>query len=480
MANGLRIEVPSDAAARAAAPAAAGVFAAAAGVDAAGTRRVTQVLDTMLAWVAVRAYPDGSVGPIEVRLRAVEGGLDVLISDRGHPAADFGGAIAHLPAELAPLAEETRELRQVNLADLGTRLSAVITIPGLRPSVRQRPAPTGPRVARVTPADVEIRDAEPGDAQAIVDLVFAAYGLSYAHPDFYRPEWIATQLLTRRVLATVAVFHGEVVAHHALLVTEPGAAVESAVVVVHPAFRSLGIVSNHLDHVRAQAVAAGAPAILSRAVTHHPYSQMIEQSLGFRTTGLMLGAAAYEDHPRSALTMAYLVLDPRPHSVSLPTAYAELLAGAYGNACVETVLAAQPTPHDGGPAVTTTRSRIDVLPGSEVITVSAWNPRARASLGRAIRAAVRSEVAVVYADVDLAALTRPQLDEVVALLRTHDFGYCGLVLFGHLGHDHLRLQALLTDQVQLQGLVLEGDSTAGLYERILADVSQPGAVGPRG
>ena len=62
-----------------------------------------------------------------------------------------------------------------------------------------------------------------------------------------------------------------------------------------------------------------------------------------------------------------------------------------------------------------------------------------------------------------------QLDAAVAVLREYDFFICGLMPFGMEGHDRLRLQAVLTEDVQLEGLVLDSDFGVQLRDWVFAD-----------
>lgn len=62
-----------------------------------------------------------------------------------------------------------------------------------------------------------IRDATPTDSEAISQLLYENYHLTYGHPDFYRPRWVAEQLGEGALLSSLAEVGGEVIGHHAIM-----------------------------------------------------------------------------------------------------------------------------------------------------------------------------------------------------------------------------------------------------------------------
>ena len=57
----------------------------------------------------------------------------------------------------------------------------------------------------------------PEDAEAIAQLLYQNYHLSYVHADFYRPRYLIAGFATGGLLSAVAVHDGQVVGHHALM-----------------------------------------------------------------------------------------------------------------------------------------------------------------------------------------------------------------------------------------------------------------------
>lgn len=468
-ADGMRVEVAADPGDRQIAVQAAAAFARVRGAAPLQVDRTCEVVEAVLAWAAARAYPEGS-GTLTLDLTAGDNGVLVTVIDEGRPAEEFGGYRGREPDSLAPVAGVTRGLRQVNLGTAGNLISAVVDLPGFRPNVPRNSPPRDSRHPGSQRERLLLRDAAVDDAPQIANLIYECYGHDYAHEGFYRPEWIAEQIAAGRLLAVVAVLAGEVVGHNALMVEDPDAAVEIGALAVATAHRGLGITGDLAEAVAARARSCAAPAVLVRPVTHHSRTQRAAAQWGFTTTALLLGAAPYGEHPRSALLVEYLALRTAPRAVSLPSRYQEEVTATYDRLR----LARIPAEVTRTPARVERRDdQVGDLPGTARLIVSGWDGDSSAALVDAVRTARQSGAAVVYCDVDLHTADGRQLDEIVAMLRSHDFFYCGLLPFGSGGHDHLRLQAMLTDQVQVDAMVLHSPDSRHLLDVILAD------AGPR-
>ncbi|MFM8883749.1 MAG: hypothetical protein ACKOH7_02950 [Solirubrobacterales bacterium] len=477
MANRVRVAVGSDRRDLFLVPDHAEGCARARGLADAARARLVEVVHRLVNWVNDSAYPNDQTGEIAVQLELAEGAVRVLVEDWGEPLAAFGGGLGPAPEELAGVDALTDDLRLVNLGREGKRLSASVPAEGVAPEELAaladfaREAPSG----EVTADQVEIVDATAEDAEAISKLLYVNYGLGYGHPDFYRPLWVSEQIEAGRVVSTVARLGGEVVGHHAMLREEGIEAGETGVAVVHPAYRGLGIFGRLFARTVERARGAEVPAIFGRAVTSHPYSQRAEHARGYRETALMLGSVPPgkpDDDGvarRGASLLTWLPLDLAERPVSFPGRYEELLGAAYANLELPTGdsdPAAALAGLSDAPGVAFAR---DEQRESTVITVGVWGEQARNELLDALREAVRHHDDVAYCDLDLESLTAAELDEAVELLRNYDFFYCGLVLDGRADHDHLRMQAILTDNVELEKIVLDSDYAQGLKEAIFAD-----------
>ena len=477
VANRVRIAIGSDRRDLFLLDSVTGGFAEARGLKAEDRERLVEVVRRLAAWVNDSAYPNDQTGEIAVQLELGEGSVRVLVEDWGEPLAAFGGGLGPVPDALAGVDSLTDDLRLVNLGREGKRLSASVPAEGVAPEELVALADFARQgtPGEVTADQVEIVDATADDAEAISKLLYVNYGLGYGHPDFYRPLWVAEEIESGRVVSTVARLGGEVVGHHAMLREEGMEAGETGVAVVHPAYRGLGIFGRLFARTVERARGADVPAIFGRAVTSHPYSQRAEHARGYRETALMLGSVPPGKPDgdglarRGASPLTYLPLDLAERPVSFPERYEELLGAAYAN--LELPI--------GGSDPASALADLGDAPGvaferdeqreSAVITVGRWGEESRERLLDGLRDAVRHHDDVAYCDLDLEALTPDELDEAVELLRGFDFFYSGLVLDGRGGHDHLRMQAILSDNVELKKIVLDSEYAQGLKEAIFAD-----------
>jgi GNAT superfamily N-acetyltransferase len=477
MANRVRIAIGSDSAEVALVNAVVERFTSLRAVKEQDAQQIQHVVRKLTEWVIERAYPDDPTGELVVQLELAEGAVRCTIEDWGEPVTAFGGGLGGTPAELVEVEEMTHDLRLVNLGRDGKRLSASIDAEGIVPeelvAFAQFARESGEGEA--TADQVEIHETQPADIEAVSRLLYTNYGLGYGHPNFYQPRWVLAEIEAGRLHSTVAVLAGEIVGHHALLLEKSGEAGETGVAVVHPAYRGLGIFNRLFERTIERAHEAEVDAVYARAVTAHPYSQRAEHSRGYRETALMLGSvpqgkdANGEATPRAASLLTFLPLQRAPRAVNLPALYDAPLRAAYENVELELVAAdtEQALAQLGDrPSATIER---DEQRRSSLITVSRWGEEGRAQMLEAVRSAVHHHDDVVYCDLDLTTLSPQELDEAITQLREFDFFYCGLAICAAAGHDHLRLQALMSDQVELDAIVLDSDYAQALRETIFAD-----------
>lgn len=425
-------------------------------------------------WIIDRAYRDDPTGELAFQLELAEGEVRVTIEDWGEPVTSFGGGASPVPAELADADASTTDLRLVNLGREGKRLSFAIPAPEASSEVL---AGYGHLMRSADPTeasseDLEIRDSTAEDAEAISRLLFTNYGLGYGHPEFYRPLWLIEQLNSGHVASTVAVVSGEVIGHHALLLAEGEGSAETGIAVVHPAYRGLGAFGKLFDHTLQRAKGLGLDAVFGRAVTSHPYSQRAELSHGYLPSALMLGIVPVQGRDdmtaRGATLVSFLPIKLSKREVNLPARYAEALKTIYTQLGLEAVEAGAPAASIGAdlPAVT---SVADDERSCSTITVHRFSDETRPDLIKALRHSVHRHDDVAICDLDLHSLSAAELDGAVELLREYDFFFSGLMPFGPAGHDRLRLQALLTDNVELDQILLDSDAGEQLKTWVFED-----------
>ena len=479
MANTLKISIGSDRRDIPIIDAAVQSFAAARDLPADGAQQLCDAVHRMTAWINDNAYPGDQTGEIEIRLEITEGAVFCSLTDTGMPLAAFGDGEGEIPEELRELEMETEDLRLVNLAGEGMRMSAIVRFEGLTPekltTLDEWLLSDAPEQGELE--GIEFRNARPDDAEAIAKLLYATYGLLYPHPDFYRPRWLAAQIESATIYSTVVTHNGELIAHQAMLTEQEGGAVESGVGFVHPAYRGFGLASDFFEFAIERMRAIGVPAILSRAVTNHPYSQRLEAAYGFKTTGLLLGSLPvsvplFHSNLRGALLSAYLPFDTGDRAVSIAGRYESQLAEAYERLGLK--LAGSDTDAgladlEGHDSVITERGGMTGMIGSLLITIGRWDEQARASLIAALRDAVHHKDEIAWCDLDLHSLDADQQTEIIELLRNYDFFYAGLMCFGRVGHDHLRLQSMLSDDIETEKIVLDSDYALSLRDFVLSD-----------
>lgn len=471
MADRVRLTVPSETLSRSLVEGLTGRWCAALEIPAADAEQVVELTGAAVRFTLEHAYPGDPSGQIELTLDLSGRSVRVDVHDWGLPLASGGGELGPLPSGLAELVARAGDLRLLNLGGDGKRITFQVEV--------SYAIDTGPEAhefeTRVTGAagdDVrerlEIRDATPGDAETISQLLYGNYHLTYGHPDFYRPGWVAERIETGLLLSSLAALDGEVIGHHGVMLEEGSSAAETGAAVVHPAFRGLGIFTVLANHSTARTEALGLEALWGRSVTVHPYSQRAALARGYHETGVLLGSVPARMEMegiegaaagrRTASILSYRMLRPSPRAVTLPARYTAELEAAYANVGLETSGSDTPAPSAGSVQSFEEESR-----ATAVISVPAWNEQAVVHELR--RALARQDV--VYVDLDL--VTGAASDEAIEGLNLHGFFYAGLVLSGRDGHDAVRLQRLNADNVELEQIVADSDVSQGILQAVLAD-----------
>ena len=262
------------------------------------------------------------------------------------------------------------------------------------------------------------------------------------------------------------------IGHHAIMTADGAPSAETGVAVVHSAYRGLGVFGRMFPHTVDRARGIGLAAIYGDAVTMHPFSQRAEHAHGYQASALMLGmipaAVTMQNieagHPerRTAVVRSYLLFDRTRRPVTLPERYEALLAGLYEDLDLEQ---AAPVVQDAeGDAVTTAD---EPARGLAFLRVRHWYPGAAEDLVRTVRHLLSRHFDLLYADVDLHAAGAP--DAAVSCLNKHGFFLAGLVLHGADGHDHVRLQRLNCEHVELEAIVCDSPASERLKQHVLED-----------
>jgi N-acetylglutamate synthase-like GNAT family acetyltransferase/anti-sigma regulatory factor (Ser/Thr protein kinase) len=452
-------------------------FGASSGLTAEEARRLGTVVESLVSFTLDNAYRDDDLGEIEVTLESGDGFVRIVMHDWGLPLTSAGGEFGPLPEPLAELASEARNLQLLNLGADGKRLVAEVAVRSSGDGeARQHHVDAAPRQAQggAGAADaIEIRAGTPEDAEAIAQLLYENYHLSYVHGDFYRPRYLMAELASGGLVSTVAVHEGRVIGHHALMPRPGVPSAETGAAVVNSNYRGLGIFGRLFEHTLAEARERALTSVFGDAVTIHPFSQRVELSHGYRETALQLGMVPAQttmrglggdgEKRRTATLRSYRPFDKHARRVALPAAYHELLESLYSNVGLSVEARTAPDPFQGD-AVT---ADVDEPRALGFLRLRLWNREAGMELKRAVRHVLSRHVDVVYADVDL--MTVGNVDEAALALNEVGFFAAGLVLDGPDGHDHLRLQLLDSEEIELDDVVCDSPFAQALRHHILED-----------
>jgi N-acetylglutamate synthase-like GNAT family acetyltransferase/anti-sigma regulatory factor (Ser/Thr protein kinase) len=478
----VKVTVLSDASAPSLLLALLPAFAAGVGIPAEDERRLGAVVEQLVSFTLDNAYPDDDLGEIEVTLESGEGSVQVTVHDWGLPLTSAGGDFGPLPKSLAALAPDARNVLLINLGSGGKRLTAEVSVRsgdgGQASRHHIEAAPRRTRAGAELPDAIEVRAATPDDAEAIAQLLYENYHLSYVHADFYRPRYLMAALASGGLLSTIAVHEGRVVGHHALMPLPGVPSAETGAAVVHSAYRGLGVFGRLFEHTLEAATERGLASVFGDAVTIHPFSQRAELSHGYRETALQLGMVPAQttmrgfggDGPRrrTATLRSYRPFDEHGRQAALPAPYGELLQSVYANVGLSLEARTEPAPSEGE-AVT---ANVDEPRSLGFMRLRRWDGQADSVLKRAVRHLLSRHVDVVYADLDLVAVG--EVDEATAELNELGFFVAGLVLHGPDGHDHLRLQLLDSEEIELEDVVCDSSFAESLRRRVLVDKARVG------
>jgi anti-sigma regulatory factor (Ser/Thr protein kinase)/N-acetylglutamate synthase-like GNAT family acetyltransferase len=471
----VKVTVLSDASARSLVRALVAAFVAETDISADDARRLEMVVDGFVGFTLDQAYPDDDLGEIQVKLEADADVVHVTVHDWGLPMLSAGGIFGPLPDALAALEQDAEGVQLLNLGSAGKRLVADVPArsSGDDHSRRHHVEEAASLSRTELPDAIEVRAATADDAEAIAQLLYENYHLSYVHSDFYLPRFLIAGLTTGELVSAVAVHDGRVVGHHALMPRPGLPSAETGAAVVHSAYRGLGLFGLLFEHTLGAAVGNGLSSVFGDAVTIHPFSQRAELSHGYHETALQFGMVPAQTtmrgfgsggpQRRTATLRSYRPLDGRSRHAARPEAYRELLERIYANVGLTTEPAAAQGSTDGDPVTT----ELDQARALGFLRLRRWDESAGAALKQQVRHLLSRHADVVYADIDLANVD--DVDEATAAANELGFFFSGLMLHGPDGHDHLRLQLLDSTAIELEDIVCDSEFAQALKADVLAD-----------
>jgi len=474
----VKATVPSDASASSLVLALVSAFAEVSGIRGDDAQRLDTVVRGLVSFTLDHAYPDDDLGEIEVILEADADLVHVTVHDWGLPLMSAGGVFGPLPEPLARLEPEAQSLQLLNLGSGGKRLVADVPVrssgDGRAGQNHLEAAP--PRTEK--PDAIEVRAATAVDAEAIAQLLYESYHLSYVHQNFYFPRYLIAAIASEELLSAVAVHNGRVIGHHALMPLPGIPSAETGAAVVHSAYRGLGLFGRLFEHTLDAAIQRGLAAVFGDAVTIHPFSQRAEASHGYRETALQLGMVPAQTtmrgfggqgpKRRTATLRSYRPFEVHARKVGLPAAYQELLESIYANVGHSVEARGEPVPLVGD-AVTV---EVDKPRRLGFLQLSGWDEESETAARQAVRDLLARHVDVVYLDLDLMAVG--DVDEATAVCNELGFFAAGLILHGRDGHDHLRLQLLDSREIELENVICDSSFAKMLKQKVLEDMDRVG------
>lgn len=181
----------------------------------------------------------------------------------------------------------------------------------------------------ITPGQTwEIDLLRPEDAIGVVRLFRTVYGEGYPIPAFVDPEELIRANSEKRVISSVArTPSGDIVGHNAMFRSAPYQRIyESGAGLVHPLYRSGGLVGKAVQHGRDLAADAfGLDALFGESVCNHTHMQKVVIGLGGITCAIevdLMPAEAYAREKsapgRVSTLMDYICLKKTEKQVFIP------------------------------------------------------------------------------------------------------------------------------------------------------------------
>jgi len=370
--TGARLEIPIDAAWTATAQAFVEQSARRYGLDPDQAATLAQASGDLLE-VLLRQEFHSQEPCLQISCRVLPGGLEFVVADQGLPFDSEMWTRPEVAGRLNSLQQRVDHLEFANLGLQGkeTRLRkyfAVIPDSGELPHEREALPIKG------------IRRFEASDAAAVARCLWRTYGYSYSILDaVYIPERLRALNQQGLMNSLVALNEAdEVVGHIALERDAPGdMLVTAGVAAVEPAYRSQGLGIELARRLHQEAIDQKVHQVLCYAVTSHPYSQRLAQSLNFRCCSLVLGASLFSfeglqtaGQQRESLVGYHLALEPSVCKLSQP-----LFAPNRHRAMLQTICA-----HLGLDATFESSPSVELAPGESRLLLQESPPRKTAKI----------------------------------------------------------------------------------------------------
>jgi anti-sigma regulatory factor (Ser/Thr protein kinase) len=329
------------------------------GFDQSETQRIALALKQAVTFVIEKAFEPGEKQTLELSCERVPAGLRVVIKEMGVPldpqeitswnpepasSQDPGAG-----TDLLLMTDLVDEVSIHNLGPQGTEIHLLTYLGGqtaedylaaCEPEVFEAAAPR-PQIEQHT--EFQIRLMDPSDALEVARSVYKAYGYSYFYEHAYYPERVAELNEAGKMVSAVALTTDGQFAGHAAIVAPDGESqvAEIGMAVVKPQFRGQGCLLKLTEFLVPEAEKRGFTGLYVRAVTNHTFSQQVADSLGFRTSAILLGyvptTVSFKGMPeqlsqRGAFVVQYrYIRKPAELNLYAPPLHQEFISKLYSN-----------------------------------------------------------------------------------------------------------------------------------------------------
>lgn len=251
---------------------------------------------------------------IDIDVRRIPGGMQIVISDQGVPRNPFvqrPGSIEELASDLSieNLVEHDSDrisavsdfvihtlldgYSSKNLGKSGRSTEMVLYASEARVGAEEE---TGLAEPGVVGQFTGIRPPLPENITAISRLFYMSYGYSYVNDAVYYPERLKSMIETGDLTSYVAFTkEGRVIGHIALVQPfEEAKIAEWGMAICDPLFRGQGVMTQLVEMIMEQTDTSSYHGVFCHSVTNHGFTQKICQVYGFSDVALLIGYAGAE------------------------------------------------------------------------------------------------------------------------------------------------------------------------------------------
>lgn len=308
--------------------------------------QIELIVEEALLSTISNAFSGDLLDTIDILIRYRPGKFIIAIEDKGLPvdikmleSADNSYMSIMLLKNIAD------EFMFSNLGRSGKRLELIKYISDVSILEELAKAESSETVEAVSPEEDApiIRLLSPDEVTLLSRLAFKSYGYTYISI-FYYPDKIKELLEAGLLVSAVSVNKsGEIVGTLSLVFDKAGDKVaDSGAAMVDPRYRGHNLFKNMKIHLRDYAIQTGMYGLYSEAVTIHSFTQMGNNSLGARETGIMLAFIAEsitfkkiskeQDAQRQSVVLYYLKTNQEPHRrVYMNSKFADIIRKIYAN-----------------------------------------------------------------------------------------------------------------------------------------------------